>query len=873
MKKLIVLLAAGVGACSSSEVPPPAPPPPPPPPDNRLLDVPSPDWRDQVIYFVFTDRFANGDPNNDDQGQGEFDASDFRRYSGGDLQGVIDRLDYIQGMGVTAVWITPPVANQWWDPRAQFGGFHGYWARDLTAVDEHQGTLETYKNLSDALHRRGMYLIQDIVPNHLGNFFSWDGAYDPGNPATNFVLNEASVPTSKPAQAPFSSNDARDPDQRAAAIYHFTPQIVDFTDPLQEKTWAISDLDDLNTENPVVIEALKKAYGYWIDEVGVDGVRIDTVKFVAPEFWPQFLHDSGDVPGLERVARATGREGFLTFGEVFETSQPYGDEGEQKIRAYLGSESAPSLDSALAFPLYDTLKRVLGEGRPTAELADRLQKMVDPTLVPRPYLTPTFLDNHDVQRFLSVASPQALSHGLTLLFTLPGLPVVYQGTEQNFTEPRASMFAAGWGSGGVDHFDTTAPTYLQVKALAALRAAEPALRHGTLRVVRSSPDAGVLAYLREEGSSRLLVILNSAPVRVLVGQLDLDLAPGTVLEPALGSGDEWAADDQGLLLKELDANSIAVYRITERTQTPTPKTIQIQVDSPLEGQTFTGPIGIRGRAVGLANVSMVFDDRISMTIRVPVRPDGTFTTTVALDRYEYGESDHTITFYSRNDGVVSVRSSFRVDRVFDGQTIPVPDVLGDDVGPNGQYRYPTDATFSDQMDVENLTILAGGSTLILRLQMAEITKVWAPANGFDHVSFNLYFDLPGSTGLSVLPKIDATAPGDFAWDYTHFVFGFGQALHSKDGATATEMGMPVPGAPKIKVDAALRQIELTHDGANFGVADWGGVRLYLTTWDFDGLDARYRDLSEAGGQWVMGGAPAGSPKIMDDVGPVLIPPG
>ena len=776
-------------------------------------------------------------------------------------------------MGVTAVWSTPPVANQWWAPRAQFGGFHGYWARDLTAVDEHQGTLETYKNLSDALHRRGMYLIQDIVPNHLGNFFSWDGAYDPANPATNFVLNEASVPANKPSQAPFSSHDARDPDQRAAAIYHFTPQIVDFTDPLQEKTWAISDLDDLNTENPVVIEALKKAYGYWIDEVGVDGVRIDTVKFVAPEFWPKFLHDGGDVPGLEAVARATGREGFLTFGEVFETSQPFGDEGEQKIRAYLGNETSPSLDAGLAFPLYDTLKRVLGEGRPTAELADRLQKMVDPTLVPRPYLTPTFLDNHDVQRFLSVASPEALSQGLTLLFTLPGLPVVYQGTEQNFTEPRASMFAGGWGSGGVDHFDTTAPTYLQVKALAALRAAEPALRRGTLRVVRSSPDAGVLAFLREEGDSRLLVILNSAPVRVLVGQLDLELAPGTVLEPALGSGDEWVADDQGLLLKELDAKSIAVYRITERTEVTTPKTIQILVDSPLEGRTFTGPIGIRGRAVGLANLSMVFDDRMSMTIRVPVRPDGTFTTTVALDRYEYGQSDHTLTFYSRNDGVVSVRSSFRVDRVFDGQTISVPDVLGDDVGPSGQYRYPTDATFSNQMDVENLTILAGGSTLILRLQMAELTKVWAPANGFDHVSFNIYFDLPGSTGLTVLPKIDATAPGDFAWDYTHFVFGFGQALHSKDGATATEMGMPVPGAPKIKVDAALRQIELTYDGADFGVADWVGAGLYLTTWDFDGLDARYRDVSEAGGQWVMGGAAAGAPKIMDDVGPVLIPPG
>lgn len=835
-----------------------------------MLHVASPDWRDQVIYFVFTDRFSNGDPSNDDQGRGEHDPADFRRYSGGDLQGIIDRLDYLQGLGVTAVWITPPVAAQWWDPRAQFGGFHGYWARDLSAVDEHQGTLDLYKDLSHALHQRGMYLIQDIVPNHLGNFFSWDGAYDPANPATNFVVNQESVPVNKPA-APFDQNDARDPAQRAAALYHFTPQIVDFTDPLQEKTWAISDLDDLNTENPVVIDALKVAYGKWIKEVGVDGVRIDTVKFVAPEFWPKFLHDQGAVPGLEAVAKATGRDDLLTFGEVFETSQPYGDQGEQKIRAYLGTEGAPSLDAGLAFPLYDTLKRVLGEGRPTHELGDRLEKMIDPALVPRPYVTPTFLDNHDVQRFLSVASPEALHQGLTLLFTLPGIPVIYQGTEQGFTEPRASMFAGGWGSGGSDHFDATAATYQEIKALAALRAAQPALRRGTLRVVRSSPDAGVLAFLREEGEARFLVILNTAPVKVLVGELDVDVDPGVVLEPAFGAEAEWVADDRGLLLTELEPKSVAVYRITERTRPTTPKTIQILVDTPLDGQTFTGPIAIRGRAAGLRNLSMVFDDRLAMTIRVPVATDGTFSTTVALDRYEYGVSDHTITFYSRNDTVVSARSVFTVDRVFDGQTIPVPDVLGDDQGPNGQYRYPTDATFSHQMDIESLTVLAGGPTLILRFVMAEISTVWAPANGFDHVSFNIYFDLPGSDGLTVLPKIDANAPADFAWDYTHFVFGFGQALHSKDGASATEMGLPVPGAPRIKVDKQTRQIELTYDGADFGVADWVGTGLYVTTWDFDGLDARYRDVSDAGGQWVMGGAAPGSPRIMDDVGPVLIP--
>src|SRR3954462_8567 len=108
------------------------------------LHVASPAWEEQVVYFVMTDRFANGDPSNDDQKKGEYDPADINKYSGGDLQGIIDQLDYIQGLGATARWITPPGANMWWAPLQQSGGYHGYWARNLKKVDEHLGTLETY---------------------------------------------------------------------------------------------------------------------------------------------------------------------------------------------------------------------------------------------------------------------------------------------------------------------------------------------------------------------------------------------------------------------------------------------------------------------------------------------------------------------------------------------------------------------------------------------------------------------------------------------------------------------------------------------------------------------------------------------------------
>ena len=92
------------------------------------------DWRDQVLYFAMIDRFADGDPANNDQGVGVFDPADGSKYSGGDLRGIAQRLDYIQGLGVTGLWITPPVANQWWDGEVRFSGYHGYWASDFSAV-------------------------------------------------------------------------------------------------------------------------------------------------------------------------------------------------------------------------------------------------------------------------------------------------------------------------------------------------------------------------------------------------------------------------------------------------------------------------------------------------------------------------------------------------------------------------------------------------------------------------------------------------------------------------------------------------------------------------------------------------------------------
>lgn len=154
-----------------------------------LLHVASPEWQDQIIYFLMLDWFNEGDISNSDQGVGVYELGAKSKYNGGDLKGVIDKLDYIQGLGATSVRTTPQVANQWWDPVAQYWGYHGYWARDFKSVDEHYGNLDDYQNLSRNLHARDMYLIQDIVVNHTGIFFYYDGPYDAKDVSKNFKLN------------------------------------------------------------------------------------------------------------------------------------------------------------------------------------------------------------------------------------------------------------------------------------------------------------------------------------------------------------------------------------------------------------------------------------------------------------------------------------------------------------------------------------------------------------------------------------------------------------------------------------------------------------------------------------------------------------
>lgn len=455
--------------------------------------IPSPDWRKQIIYFLMIDRFADGDSSNNDQGQGEYNPLSLKHFNGGDISGVEQHLDYIKNLGATAVWMTPPVQNMWYSSASDYYGYHGYWALDFTKIDPHFGTLADYKSLANALHQNDMYLIQDIVVNHTAPLFGYSDTYDPENTAKHFYLFENGF-QAQPYQAPFDKINRLDPADFAAGIYNWTTPISDHNDPTQQYTYQLANLADLNTLNPLVVDTFKETYKYWMSEVGIDAFRIDTVKYAEPEFWSQFLHDDD---GIYAHAKKLGKTHFLTFGEVFESSRPMQNDGEQKVTYFLGSEEEPLLNSVIGFPLYFDINAVFAEGKPTAQLAYRLQRFMQD--YPDPFTTPNFIDNHDTKRFLAAGNVPAFKQAFTLLMTIPGIPMIYQGSEHAYTATRAPLFATGSTQypDTTDNFNQDSEMYHFIQELSALRLNNDALTLGDLTILADNPNGqGLLAYQR-----------------------------------------------------------------------------------------------------------------------------------------------------------------------------------------------------------------------------------------------------------------------------------------------------------------------------------------------------------------------------------------
>ncbi|GAB4576967.1 MAG: alpha-amylase family glycosyl hydrolase [Rhodothalassiaceae bacterium] len=484
---------------------------------------------DEVIYFVLPDRFANGDPGNDTGGiaggrlDHGYDPEDKGFYHGGDFKGLIGKLDYLEGLGVSAIWLAPIFANKpvQGPPGMESAAYHGYWITDFTRPDPHFGTEEEFRALVEAAHARGMRVIMDIVTNHSADVIEYEECRAAGKrwncpyrPLTEPPYSPVVPADEADIKVPAWLNDPRHYHNRGDSTFEGESSLYgDF-----------AGLDDIDTESPEVIAGMIAIYRDWISRYHIDGFRIDTARHVSDEFWRAFL------PAILDHARSEGIPNFYIFGEVF-------DPDVTQLSRYVREAGFPAV---LDFAFEDRARAVIAEGAPTRLLADLYAEDraygEDGATARR---LPVFLGNHDMGRighFITRANPWAsdseklarsrLAHALMLFAR--GVPVLYYGDEQGFTgdggdrDAREDMFESRTrvyndndliGSDATtaeDNFDPDHPLYREISAMLAVRRAEPGLRRGRQRVLHAEDEAGLFLFLREDDAARYLVAINSA---------------------------------------------------------------------------------------------------------------------------------------------------------------------------------------------------------------------------------------------------------------------------------------------------------------------------------------------------------------------------
>ena len=469
--------------------------------DTHIRDV-----RDDVFYFVLPDRFNNANPENDNGSthleisQGGLDITSKWAFHGGDMQGIEEKLDYLQNLGVTAIWMTPILRNQ----ATQLTGFahHGYWILDFTQIDPHFGSNDDLRSLIGAAHARGMKIFFDIITNHTADVIRFEECHNPDGTFKNGLSGCEYKSTEQVASGdtyttfiPEGLENVKTPAWLNDPKYYHN-QGDSFWQGESALNGDFVGLDDLKTSDPEVVSGMIEIYKNIITEFKPDGFRIDTVKHVDLSFWEAFS------PAIMEHAKSLGIEHFHVFGEVY-------DGNPAVLSRYTTLGKMPSvLDFGIQYATADlfykdydnqSIHRLLNNDDYYND-ADS-----DPTLLMN------FLGNHDMGRagmFLKQAQPDAsdqelvqrnlLSHAF--MYLSRGIPVIYYGDEQGFTgdggdvDARENMFASQVESyndndligtnktTADDNFDQTHPLYVGLAELAKLRQSHSALRHGQQQI-------------------------------------------------------------------------------------------------------------------------------------------------------------------------------------------------------------------------------------------------------------------------------------------------------------------------------------------------------------------------------------------------------
>lgn len=448
-----------------------------------------------LIYLIMPDRFSNGDPSNDqfanmhDNGS---DRKDVLRRHGGDLKGIQNHISYMKELGVTALWMTPVIENNMplnKEAAGMMSGYHGYWFTDHYKVDPRFGGNNSYKELSDALHANGMKLIQDAVYNHIGSHH-WM-ALDP--PSADWVNRWDNYTGSNHRDEALFGRYASEKDKK---------QMLD--------GWFVPHLPDVNQRNPFVANFLIQHAIWSTEEFGVDGWRVDTYKYC-------------DEPFLNRINDALLREypKLTIFGEAWTntvTGSAYFTRNNMDVTFRHNAEGVTD------FPLNSAIMAALNQPFGWTEGVNKLyMTLAQDILYQEPKNNCIFLDNHDMDRFLSVVNEDMNRYrqGIALLLTLRGIPQLYYGTEilmKNFKNPSDAMvrldFPGGFQGDTENKFTAQGRTTAEqqafeyVKTIAQYRKNSSALTTG--KTMQFLPADGLYVYFRYDDQQTVMCVINTS---------------------------------------------------------------------------------------------------------------------------------------------------------------------------------------------------------------------------------------------------------------------------------------------------------------------------------------------------------------------------
>ena len=441
-----------------------------------------------AIYLLMPDRFANGNPENDNMPgmleEADIDNPDGRH--GGDIQGIIKHLDYIKNLGFTAIWINPLFENN--QPRYSY---HGYAITDFYKIDPRFGTNEDYLRLVKEAENKGLKIIKDMVFNHCGHKHWW--------------MDDLPTPDWINQWPEFTRTSYR---MTTLVDPHFAQTDYD----IMLKGWFDTNMPDLNQRNRLLATYLIQNSAWWIEYADIQGIRMDTQPFAELDFmaeWGRYI--AAEYPYFRIVGEAW--MGIPAMVSYYQGGKINDDGYDSHI---------PSL---FDFPLYDAVRDAFNEEPGWNTGVMRLYNMLaQDYLYPDPYNLVIFTDNHDITRIFTSLGEDVdkLKMALTFIFTTRGIPMMYYGTELLMTGYehlghglKRKRVPGGWPGDGQNAFTARGRTDDQnevvnhIRTLLEFRKAKPALHYGWLK--HFVPQDNVYVYFRYNSESTIMVVINSNP--------------------------------------------------------------------------------------------------------------------------------------------------------------------------------------------------------------------------------------------------------------------------------------------------------------------------------------------------------------------------